>query len=114
MISHFSLTAFVRGASDNLLTEYFQRAGSPLELPARTPKKQRAEAVVESIARLGDDERSRFESDFREVHTLATASGIRRIIDEVNYSARVRRKSARPETATGRDRRPDRAASDRR
>lgn len=85
MISHFSLTAFVRGASDDLLTEYFQRAGLPLELPAQSPKKQRAEAVIDAIARLGDDPRSRFESEFREIHTLATASGIRRIIDEANF-----------------------------
>ena len=85
MISHFSLTAFVHCASDDLLIEYFQRAGSPLEFPPRTPKKRRAEPIIEAITRLNDDQRSRFESDFREVYTLATASGIRRIIDEANF-----------------------------
>lgn len=85
MISHFSLTAFVRSVSNDLLAEYFKRAGSPLELPSRTPKKQRAEAAIEAIAQLGDDLRSRIENDFREIHRLATASGIRGLIDEAKF-----------------------------
>ena len=85
MISHFSLTAFVRGASDDLLTEYFKCAGPPLQLSPRTPKKHRTEAIVAVISRLDDGRRVQVESDFREVHKLATAAGIRRIIDEANF-----------------------------
>jgi hypothetical protein len=85
MISHFSLTAFIRSVSRDLLSEYFRRAGLPLELGPRTPKKARAEPLIEAIGKLADSQRAQCESDFREVHKLATAGGIQRILDEANF-----------------------------
>ena len=84
-MTHYTLTNFVRQASNTLLADYLEHQDVDLGIDVRSLKARETEPITAAINELPDDTRSALDQDFRSVTTLADKAGLLHIIDEARY-----------------------------
>jgi hypothetical protein len=81
-MAHYTLTSFVRQASNTLLAEYFVAKGIALGIDPKTLKPRNIAPIVEAIDLLPEAERDAINLDFRRITDLGDEVGTRQIIHE--------------------------------
>lgn len=85
MAQHYTLTSFLRQASNQLLADYFQAKGIDLGVNLKSLKHRKIEPVAAAIEALPDDAQADVNRDFQNVVTLADAGGWHQIVHEAQY-----------------------------
>ena len=82
---HYTLTNFIRQASNDFLAEYFEGRGIDLGIDIKSLKARNNEPVVAAINTLPDEERAGLDQDFIGITALADKAGLQHIIQEARY-----------------------------
>jgi hypothetical protein len=85
MASHYTLTSFLRQASNALLAEYFRTRGIDPGIDFKALKQRQIEPVAEAIDGLPDDEQTAINSDFQKVVALADSAGHLQVVHEAKF-----------------------------
>lgn len=85
MALHYTLTNFVRQASNARLAEYFEVRGIYLGIDVRSLKPRTYEPLLDAVNRLTDEQRAGLDRDFMEVTALADKAGLQHIINEARF-----------------------------
>ena len=85
MAQHYTLTSFLRQASNQLLADYFQAKGIDLGVNLKSLKHRNVEQVAAAIEVLREDAQADINRDFQKVATLADPGGLLQIVHEAQF-----------------------------
>lgn len=85
MATHYSPKGFLRNAPNALLEQYFGRQSIELGVALTGLSETNIDPIYEAWQSLPPDKRTRVESDFRDIDTMANENGIKALLEEAAY-----------------------------